>query len=147
MINIALLGAGRIGKMHAEIITAHPEANLQYVYDVNKEFASQVAKKHNAELVNSPEEAINNDTINAILIASATPTHTQFITMGAKAGKAVFCEKPIDLDINKVNECMEAINEIDIALQIPCSSTNIINALITYDSIAIYLNLPMNNNN
>jgi len=118
MINIALLGAGRIGKMHAEIITAHPEANLQYVYDVNKEFASQVAKKHNAELVNSPEEAINNDTINAILIASATPTHTQFITMGAKAGKAVFCEKPIDLDINKVNECMEAINGIDIPLQI-----------------------------
>ena len=118
MINIALLGAGRIGKMHAEIITAHPEANLQYVYDVNKEFGSQVAKKHNAELVNSPEEAINNDTINAILIASATPTHTQFITMGAKAGKAVFCEKPIDLDINKVNECMEAINGIDIPLQI-----------------------------
>jgi len=118
MINIALMGAGRIGKMHAEIITAHPEANLQYVYDVNKEFASQVAKKHNAELVNSPEEAINNDTINAILIASATPTHTQFITMGAKAGKAVFCEKPIDLDINKVNECMEAINGIDIPLQI-----------------------------
>ena len=118
MINIALMGAGRIGKMHAEIITAHPEANLQYVYDVNKEFALQVAKKHNAELVNSPEEAINNDTINAILIASATPTHTQFITMGAKAGKAVFCEKPIDLDINKVNECMEAINGIDIPLQI-----------------------------
>jgi len=118
MINIALLGAGRIGKMHAEIITAHPEANLQYVYDVNKEFGSQVAKKHNAELVNSPEEAINNDTINAILIASATPTHTQFITMGAKAGKAVFCEKPIDLDINKVNKCMEAINGIDIPLQI-----------------------------
>jgi len=118
MINIALMGAGRIGKMHAEIITAHPEANLQYVYDVNKEFASQVAKKHNAELVNSPEEAINSDTIKAILIASATPTHTQFITMGAKAGKAVFCEKPIDLDINKVNECMEAINGIDIPLQI-----------------------------
>lgn len=118
MINIALLGAGRIGKMHAEIITAHPEAKLQYVYDVNKAFASQVAKKHNAELVNSPEEAINNDTINAILIASATPTHTQFITMGAKAGKAVFCEKPIDLDINKVNKCMEAINGIDIPLQI-----------------------------
>ena len=118
MINFALLGAGRIGKMHAKIISDHPDANLQYVFDVNKEFASQVAKKYNAELVNSPEEAINNDTINAILIASATPTHTQFITMGAKAGKAVFCEKPIDLDINKVNECMEAINGIDIPLQI-----------------------------
>ena len=118
MINIALLGAGRIGKMHAEIITAHPESNLQFVYDVNKEFASQVAKQNNAESLNSPEEAINNDKINAILIASATPTHTKFITMGAMAGKAVFCEKPIDLDINKVNECMNEIKGINIPLQI-----------------------------
>ena len=118
MINIALLGAGRIGKMHAEIITAHPESNLQFVYDVNKEFASQVAKQNNAESLNSPEEAINNNKINAILIASATPTHTKFITMGAMAGKAVFCEKPIDLDINKVNECMNEIKGVNIPLQI-----------------------------
>ena len=118
MINIALMGAGRIGKMHAEIISSHPDANLKFVYDVNKEFASKVAKQNNAELVNSPEEAINNEKINAILIASATPTHTKFITMGAKAGKAIFCEKPIDLDINKVNECMEEINGIDVPLQI-----------------------------
>ena len=96
-------------KMHAEIISSHPDANLKFVYDVNKEFASKVAKQNNAELVNSPEEAINNEKINAILIASATPTHTKFITMGAKAGKAIFCEKPIDLDINKVNECMEKL--------------------------------------
>jgi len=118
MINIALLGAGRIGKMHAEIVTAHPEANLQFVYDVNKEFASQVAKQNNAEFLNSPEEAIENDKINAVLIASATPTHTKFITMGAMAGKAVFCEKPIDLDINKVNECMNEIKGVNIPLQI-----------------------------
>ena len=118
MINLALMGAGRIGKMHAEIITAHPEANLQFVYDVNEEFASQVAKQNNAETVNSPEEAIINDKISAILIASATPTHTQFITMGAKAGKAIFCEKPIDLDINKVNECMNEIKGVNIPLQI-----------------------------
>ena len=118
MINIALMGAGRIGKMHAEIISSHPDANLKFVYDVNKEFASQVAKQNNAELVNSPEEAINNEKINAILIASATPTHTKFITMGAMAGKAVFCEKPIDLDINKVNECMNEIKGVNIPLQI-----------------------------
>jgi len=78
----------------------------------------QVAKQNNAEIVNSPEEAIMSDKIDAILIASATPTHTQFITMGAKSGKAVFCEKPIDLDIHKVNECMKEINDINIPLQI-----------------------------
>ncbi len=118
MINLALMGAGRIGKMHAEIITAHPEANLNCVYDINKEFAHQVAKDNNAESVSSPEEAIINDKIDAVLIASATPTHTQFITMSAKAGKAIFCEKPIDLDIKKVDECFKAINGIDIPLQI-----------------------------
>ena len=118
MINLALMGAGRIGKMHAEIITAHPDANLQCVYDVNNEFASQVAKNNKSKSVNSAEEAINNDNIDAILIASATPTHTKFIKMGVKAGKAVFCEKPIDLDINKVNECMKAINGINVPVQI-----------------------------
>ena len=118
MINISLMGAGRIGKMHAEIISAHSNVNLKYVYDINKDSALQVAEQNKAEIANSPEEAINTDKIDAILIASATPTHTQFITMGAKAGKAVFCEKPIDLDINKVNECMVAIKGIDIPLQI-----------------------------
>ena len=118
MINISLMGAGRIGKMHAEIISSHPAVNLQYVYDINKDYALQVAEQNKADVVNSPEEAINTDKIDAILIASATPTHTQFITMGAKAGKAVFCEKPIDLDINKVNECMSAIKDIDIPVQI-----------------------------
>ncbi len=118
MINISLLGAGRIGKMHAEIISAHPNVNLKYVYDVNEELASNVAKLNNAEIVNSPEEAINSDEIQAIFIASATPTHTKFITMGAKAGKAVFCEKPIDLDINKVDECMKEINDIEKPIQI-----------------------------
>jgi len=118
MINISLMGAGRIGKMHAEIISAHSNVKLKYVYDINKDSALQVAEQNKAEIANSPEEAINTDKIDAVLIASATPTHTQFITMGAKAGKAVFCEKPIDLDINKVNECMAAIKDIDIPLQI-----------------------------
>ena len=118
MINIALLGAGRIGKMHAEIINAHPKAKLQFVYDVNSDSAKQVSEENNSEVVNSAEEAINSDKVDALLIASATPTHTKFITMGAKAKKAIFCEKPIDLDIDKVNECMSNIKGIDTPLQI-----------------------------
>ena len=109
MINFLLLGAGRIGKMHAKIISDHPEANLQYVYDVNNEFALQVAHDNNAEVANSPKEAINHKDIDAILIASATPTHTEFLIMANEANKPVLCEKPIDLDINKVNECRDKI--------------------------------------
>ena len=109
MINFLLLGAGRIGKMHAKIISDHPEANLQYVYDVNNEFALQVAHDNNAEVANSPKEAVNHKDIDAILIASATPTHTEFLIMANEANKPVLCEKPIDLDINKVNECRDKI--------------------------------------
>ena len=112
------MGAGRIGKMHAENISLHPNCNLSYVYDVNKDFANQVAKENNAKVAESPEEAINSDDVNVVFIASATPTHVDFITMGAKAGKAIFCEKPIDLDINKVNHCYETIKNFDVPIQI-----------------------------
>ena len=118
MINFSLMGAGRIGKMHAKFIAAHPKAKLKYIYDVNSQFAEEVAKSTGCSIASSPEEAINTDDIDAVLIASATPTHTQFITMAAKAGKAIFCEKPIDLDINKVNECMENIKGTNVPIQI-----------------------------
>ena len=78
------MGAGRIGKMHAEIIKAHPKANLKYVFDVNSKFASNVAKSTGCTKAVTPEQAINSKNIDAVLIASATPTHTKFITMAAK---------------------------------------------------------------
>jgi myo-inositol 2-dehydrogenase/D-chiro-inositol 1-dehydrogenase len=112
------MGAGRIGKMHAKIISAHPNAKLKYVYDVNKKFANDVARLTECKIASKPEEAINSKEIDAVLIASATPTHTKFITMAAKAGKAIFCEKPIDLDINKVNDCMESIKGTNVPIQI-----------------------------
>ena len=63
MINFTLLGAGRIGKMHAKIISDHPDANLVNVYDVNEEFASQVANDHNANIAQSPIDAIKDENI------------------------------------------------------------------------------------
>jgi len=118
MINFSLMGAGRIGKMHAKIISAHPNAKLKYVYDVNKKFANDVARFTKCKIASKPEEAINSKEIDAVLIASATPTHTKFITMAAKAGKAIFCEKPIDLDIKKVNECLNRIKNTKVPIQI-----------------------------
>ena len=118
MIDFTLIGAGRIGKMHAKIINANPETNLKYVYDVNKEFALDVANLANAEVLIKPEDAISSSETNAVLIASATPTHIQFIKMAANAGKPVFCEKPIDLDIDKVNKCKEELKDIKSPIQI-----------------------------
>ncbi len=118
MLNISLMGAGRIGKMHAEYISQNTKCNLSYVYDVNKDFANQIAKDNNAKVANSPEEAINNNNIDIVFIASATPTHINYIRMGAESGKAVFCEKPIDLDIKKVNECSEFLKNYNAPIQI-----------------------------
>ena len=118
MINFALIGAGRIGKMHAEIINANSDATLKFVYDVNSQLANEVANMSNAEVANTPEDAINSSEIDAVLIASATPTHIQFIKMSANAGKAVFCEKPIDLDISKVNQCKNELKDIKTPIQI-----------------------------
>ena len=58
MINFSLMGAGRIGKMHAKFIAAHPNANLKYIYDVNSQFAEEVAKSTGCSIASSPEEAI-----------------------------------------------------------------------------------------
>ena len=118
MINFSLMGAGRIGKMHAKIISSHPNTNLKYVFDVNSKFANEVSKSTKCSKAKSPEEAINSKNIDAVLIASATPTHTKFITMAAKAGKAIFCEKPIDLDIKKVNKCLDKIKNTKVPIQI-----------------------------
>ena len=85
MINFTLLGAGRIGKMHAKIISDHQDANLVNVYDVNKEFASQVASDNNANISKSPIDAIKDENIDAILIASATPTHIEYLVMSTEA--------------------------------------------------------------
>ena len=109
MFNFSLMGAGRIGKMHAEIINSHPECSLKYIFDINKQFANELADKYNASVASTAEEALENKDIQAVFIASATPTHTEFIIKAAKAGKAIFCEKPIDLDISKVNQCWDEI--------------------------------------
>ena len=118
MLNFTLIGAGRIGKMHAEIIDANPETELKYVYDVNSKFSNEIARNTKAEVVKAPEDAINSPETDAVLIASATPTHIKFIKMAARAEKPVFCEKPIDLDIDKVNDCKKELLNFNSIIQI-----------------------------
>ncbi|MDC0045424.1 inositol 2-dehydrogenase [Pelagibacteraceae bacterium] len=118
MIKIALMGAGRIGKMHANLIMANSNCSLEFVYDVNTKFAEEISKQTGAKIAKSPEDAINSENTDAVFIASATPTHVSFITMAVNAKKPVFCEKPIDLDINKVDECREFIKDNNTHIQI-----------------------------
>ena len=118
MIKIALMGAGRIGKMHASLISSNPNCKVEHIYDVNKQFAEEVSKQTGAKIASSPEEAITNSETDAVFIASATPTHIQFITMAVNSNKPVFCEKPIDLDISKVDQCRNEIQDKNVPIQI-----------------------------
>jgi myo-inositol 2-dehydrogenase/D-chiro-inositol 1-dehydrogenase len=109
MVRFALFGAGRIGAMHAANIAANPRATLHCVYDVHAASARKVAEAHGAQVAPSVAAALADPQIHAVLIASSTDTHVELITAAAKAGKAILCEKPIDLDIKRVEQCRRDI--------------------------------------
>ena len=109
MKKIGFIGLGNMGSRMVKHLL---KANYNVIgYDINQEFAKNVASLSNASALDNPENAINSNEIDAVLIASATPTHIEFIKMAANAGKPVLCEKPIDLDINKVNKCREELKD------------------------------------
>ncbi len=118
MVRFALFGAGRIGRMHADNIAAHPHARLVAVYDVLRPAAEAVAEKHAARVAAGVEEILEDADVDAVLIASSTDTHVDLITRAAKAEKAVLCEKPIDLDRERVDACWEEIAPLEPFVQI-----------------------------
>ncbi|HYZ64694.1 MAG TPA: inositol 2-dehydrogenase [Acetobacteraceae bacterium] len=109
MIRFALLGCGRIGRVHAGAIAAHPRAQLAACFDVDPAAAQEVAAGHGAHVAGSVDEVLSDPAIGAVVIASATPTHVELLTRAAQAGKKVFCEKPIDLDLGRVDRCWAEI--------------------------------------
>lgn len=109
MLNIAVLGCGRIGRMHAENIAKHPRARLAGVFDVYAPAAAEVSAHLGTTNFATAEALMESDDVQAILIATSTPTHADFIEMAARYGKPVLCEKPIDLSLERVNECARRI--------------------------------------
>ena len=118
MIRFALFGAGKIGRMHAANLAGHKKAELCWVYDINQATGDEVAATFGARSCNSTEEPLSDPEVNAVLIATSTDTHASLIVESAKAGKAVFCEKPIDISLEKVNRCSDQIKNCDVPIQI-----------------------------
>ncbi|MEO1793607.1 MAG: inositol 2-dehydrogenase [Pseudomonadota bacterium] len=118
MKRFALIGCGRIGTLHAEVITAHPGASLDTVYDPNADAARAIADANGARVAGSANDAITSEATDAVLIASATATHADLIESAVAAGKPVFCEKPIDLDLQRVRQCRAAVANADVPVQI-----------------------------
>ena len=103
-INIALLGLGRIGQMHAVNLINHPEFNLKYVFDINKNLTRKIAKKFSSLSISSPNDAFKDKSIKCIFIATSTKTHLKYIDEATRNKKVVFCEKPLDLNLIKINK-------------------------------------------
>lgn len=118
MINVALFGLGRIGQMHALNIISNKNFNLKYVYDVNSKLVKNFEKKYKIKSINNQKIAFDDKSINVIFIASSTPTHIELITKSVLAKKAVFCEKPLDLDLEKVIKCKQKISKYNAKIQL-----------------------------
>jgi myo-inositol 2-dehydrogenase / D-chiro-inositol 1-dehydrogenase len=108
MLRIGVLGAGRIGKIHAGNVAAHPRATLVAVFDVDHAAAQALAASALSE-VRSREAIIDGGDIDAVLICTPTDTHSDLIEAAVTAGKAVFCEKPVDLSAERVQACLKTV--------------------------------------
>lgn len=112
MIGIAVLGAGRIGKIHAGNVAANPNARLVAVADPCAEACMPLAAQYVAEAMTDPMAAIAREDIDAVVIGTPTDTHIGLLTRAVELGKAVLCEKPIDLDLGKSREAAAQIDKM-----------------------------------
>ncbi len=115
MIEVALFGAGRIGNIHAGNLAAQPGVRFKYVADVNADAASALAALHGGSPA-SVDTALADPAVKAVVIASSTDTHAELIMRAAAAGKAIFCEKPVDLTVERAIACQAAVTRA----KVPC---------------------------
>lgn len=116
-LTIGMLGAGRIGKVHAAAIATTSGAELVAVADAIPEAAESLASESGAA-VRTVDEIMADDSVAAVLIASPTDLHCEQIEQAARAGKAVFCEKPIDLDVDRAREALRVVDETGTTLML-----------------------------
>jgi myo-inositol 2-dehydrogenase/D-chiro-inositol 1-dehydrogenase len=117
MINFCQFGAGRIGAIHAGNIAGHPDARLQIIVDPDGAAAERLAVRYGAK-TGSPAEAFADPAVDAVVIASSTDTHAELVEAAARAGKAIFCEKPLDLDRHRAAACAAVARECDVPLMV-----------------------------
>lgn len=108
MLNVGLLGAGRIAGVHATAITTNPGSRLVAVSDINTDAAAKLASAYGAE-ARSTDAILADPLINAVLIATSTDTHSDLIERATAAGKAVLCEKPVDLSLARAQACQKGV--------------------------------------
>ena len=116
-IDVAVFGAGRIGKIHAANLAKQPGVRLKYVVDVNKEAAAALAALHGAQVADV-EGALGDASIGATVVCSSTDTHADLILKSAAQKKHVFCEKPVDLTLERARACADAVAKAGVVCMI-----------------------------
>lgn len=116
-VRFGLLGAGRIGKVHAKAIGSNPKAKLVAVADPMADAANAIATQYGAE-VRTIDTILASTDIDAVVVCTPTDTHADLIERFARAGKAIFCEKPVDLDIERVKACIRVVDETAATLMV-----------------------------
>lgn len=109
MLKVAVVGTGFIGSVHAKNIARHPGMELVAVCDANIEFAKKISAVTGAEAVADLADILNNKDIQAVIIATPTNTHVEYLKRAADAGKAIYCEKPIGLDYEEAEQAVHAV--------------------------------------
>jgi myo-inositol 2-dehydrogenase/D-chiro-inositol 1-dehydrogenase len=112
-----IIGAGRIGKLHGGNIAARPDSQVALVADADPAAAAALAKATGAKVGDVAAILASKD-IDAVAICSPTDTHADLIERAAKAGKAIFCEKPIDLDVARVRACLDVVKQTGVTLMV-----------------------------
>jgi myo-inositol 2-dehydrogenase / D-chiro-inositol 1-dehydrogenase len=117
MKNAAIFGAGRIGRIHASNLAALPGVTLQFVCDPVTAAASDLAQLLGAR-VSTIDAVLADKSIEVVVIASSTDTHSELITRSAAAGKHIFCEKPVDMSVPRARDCAAAVQAAGVACMI-----------------------------
>ena len=119
-VRVGVIGAGRIGSLHAEhLATRIPEAQIVAVSDIRREAAARCARDWDIpEVYEEAGPIMDHEEIDAVLICSSTDTHAEFIEQAAAAGKHIFCEKPIDLDVARIDRALETVDRAGVTLMV-----------------------------
>jgi myo-inositol 2-dehydrogenase/D-chiro-inositol 1-dehydrogenase len=117
MLRFGVLGAGRIGKVHAKALHESGRAQVAYIADAMPDAASSLAGSVGAKTA-SVDDVITASDVDAILIATPTDTHADLIEQAARAGKMILCEKPVSPSVERIEECLKVVEQAGVPLMI-----------------------------
>ncbi|MBW3099035.1 Gfo/Idh/MocA family oxidoreductase [Pseudohoeflea coraliihabitans] len=109
MLGLALLGSGRMADVYGPKINAHPGFHLVTIYNPRLASAEKAVARHGGTADDDLARVLGDDRIDAVIIATPTDTHLEYVQACAKAGKPVYCEKPLDMTLERVDKCLDAL--------------------------------------